>query len=440
MNKRVWAMTAPLVVLVALLVASCGDDSATPTDTSSAPPPSLDVLPRLTLVGSGLTSASEAPLAGVYVHGNYAFVGGMSSGYATGANIGVRIVDLSNPANPVLVGRIPLRTLGTAESHSHGDAVATHITSAAFEGDVAIVLYGVSDSVFPPVGETYLQPYGLWDVTDPSNPTFLSVLNLGNSPHGIESGSLGDKPYDDEAVAGNYFYALYDKSQTTSGLPFERTGFDDHLAVVDISDPRKPVVVGDWQADREVWLSGVSLNGNATRAYVTGFSGTPPDWVGIGYLYVLDIQNPSQPTALGAYVFPSRNVDVSIARPTSDDALVVLADHSWTSGDCGILHILDTSNPAEISEISSFALPASSGNCNTIATDVAIRGNLVYSTWLRGGVRAIDISDPTSPVQVGQFFSPSSRGPDLSDVALLGTDLVVATTVWWSGMYILSMP
>ena len=32
MNKRAWAMTAPLVVVVALLVASCGDNSPTLTD------------------------------------------------------------------------------------------------------------------------------------------------------------------------------------------------------------------------------------------------------------------------------------------------------------------------------------------------------------------------------------------------------------------------
>ena len=62
MNKRAWAMTAPLVVLVALLVASCGDDS--PTDTSSASPPSTDGVPSMTQVGSGLTSAAESPLAG----------------------------------------------------------------------------------------------------------------------------------------------------------------------------------------------------------------------------------------------------------------------------------------------------------------------------------------------------------------------------------------
>ena len=263
MNKRAWAMTAPLVVLVALLVASCGDGDS-PTGTSAAPLPLADVEPRLTLVGSGL-NVSEAPLAGVYVHGNYAFVGGMSSGYNTSLNVGVRIVDLSNPADPVLVGRIPLRTRGTLDGHSHGDAVATHINSGAFQGDVAIVLYGVPDDFKP---ESYPQPHGIWDVTDPSNPTFLSVLNLGNASHGNEGGDLGDKPYDAMAVAGNYFYALYDRQARTT--PRDKFNEDTRLAVVDISDPRSPLVLGDWQDNSEVWLMGLSVNQSATRAYITG--------------------------------------------------------------------------------------------------------------------------------------------------------------------------
>ena len=439
MNKRTWAMTAALVVLVALLVASCGDNS--PTDTSSAPPPSADVVPSLTLVGSGLTSASESPLAGVYVHGNYAFVGGMSIGYSTSANIGVRIVDLSNPASPELVGHIPLRTVSAQESHSHshGDAVATHINSGAFEGDVAIVLYGVPDA-----HASSPQPYGIWDVTDPGNPTFLSVLNLGPGSHGNEGGDLGDKPYDGKAVAGNYFYAIYNKAPT-------KFPGDYRLAVVDISDPRNPVVVGDWEditdASNDVWLLGLSLNQSATRAYITGLSPHPPGTNSSthGHLYILDIQDPSQPTEIGRYVFPLLGTpsSVSIARPTSDDALVVLADHSWGLGGsenekCGILHILDTSNPAAINEISTFELPESPcapGNW-AIATDLAIRGNLVYSTWLRGGVRAINISDPTNPVGVGWF----SDGRNYSDIALLGDDYVVSTQVWRAGMVILSMP
>ncbi len=96
--------------------------------------------------------------------------------------------------------------------------------------------------------------------------------------------------------------------------------------------------------------------------------------------------------------------------------------------------MLDISNPAAISEISSFALrelPHSS--CSVIATDVAIRGNLVYSTWLGGGVRAIDISGPANPVEVGSFIDAQS----FSDIALLVDDDVVATHVWDAGMVIL---
>ena len=445
LSKATWTLGTAVVGNTATVTVA-GKSSATFAAT-------IDPETPLTTVGVGLITPSEAPLAGVSVHGNYAFVGGMSTGYNTGANIGVRIVDLSNPASPQLVGRIPLRALGTYAGHSHGDAVATHINSGAFQGDVAIVSYGVPDEFDP---DSYPQPHGIWDVTNPANPTFLSVLNLGNAPHGNEGGDLSDKPYDAMAAAGNYFYTLYDRGTRTS--PRNKSNADTRLAVVDISDPRNPVVVGDWEdntdVSSDVWLLGLSLNQSATRAYITGLLGdgstTPYGFSSThGYLYILDIQNPSQPTEIGRYVFPLLGTpsSVSIARPTSDDALVVLADHSWGLGTssnekCGILHILDTSNPAAINEISTFALPQSSspsdcaGDGNwVIATDLAIRGNLVYSTWLQGGVRTIDISDPTNPVQVAWL-----RISNISDVALLATEFVVATTVWSSGMYVLSMP
>lgn len=389
----------------------------------------------LALAGVALDIPAESPTAGVYIHGNLAYVGGHSSGYSTAANIGVRIVDLSDPGNPGLIGRIPLRTRGRFESHAHGDALATRISTDVFQGDIAIVQNGVPDTFAP---DEYPEPFGIWDVTDPGNPEFLSVLNLGSSPHGIEGGSLGDKPYDAKAVAGNYLFAIYDNSTRTRKMP--RVDWDDHLAVVDLSDPRNPVVVAEWQDDPAVWLAGVSVNESATKVYVTGFSGTDPEWVGEGFVYVLDVQDRTRPTELGRYAFPVHNVDVSIARPTSDDAIVVLADHGWSAPDCGILHFLDTSDPTAIHKISEFALPESS-SCDRnnwyIATDVAIRGNTVYSTWLKGGVRAIDISDPANPVEVGQFDAPPSTSTSISDVACLGDDYVVATIVWGAGLYIL---
>ena len=248
---------------------------------------------------------------------------------------------------------------------------------------------------------------------------------------------MGDKPLDIKAVAGNYFYALY--------LTQSRKR---QLAVVDIADPSSPVIVGDWPEENGVALHSLAINEAATRVYTLGVWPSPQRIGTHGYLYVIDVQDPSQPTEIGRYIFPLRSeAGVSVSSVfgvavSSDDDIVAFTDGSWQAGSCSILHILDTSDLGAIQELSTFELPASSDSaCRTpggnlvMATDVAIRGNLVYSTWLRGGVLALDISDPMNPVQVASF----QRG-DLSDVALLGTDLVVATTVWSSGMYVLSLP
>jgi hypothetical protein len=356
------------------------------------------------------------------VLGDLAFVGGLSRGYFGGGNIGVRIVDLSDPGDPRLVSRIPLRSQGFRQGYSVGDAVATHLSTASFEGDVAIVLDGVPDQSFDP--QTFPEPHGIWDVTDPAHPTFLSGFQLGTAPHTSEGGDLGDKPFDARAAAGNYFYALYQA---------ERRRF--RFAVVDIADPRNPVVVGDWQDDGRVALLGLSVNEAGTRAYVTGVFPSPwGDAATHGYVYVLDTENPTQPTELGRYVFPLRGLISSMfkAAATDDGAYVVFADGSWEDGACGILHILDTSDLTAIEKVSEFALPESSGGCGSIATDVVIRGDMVYSTWLDGGVRAVDISDPINPVETASF----QRGW-LSDVALLGEEHVLASTVWDAGMYVL---
>ena len=62
------------------------------------------------------------------------------------------------------------------------------------------------------------------------------------------------------------------------------------------------------------------------------------------------------------------------------------------------------------------------------ATDMVVKGNLVYSTWMEGGLRVIDISEPAKPIEVGKLIT-TPKTPWLSDVALYG-DVVLATTIW----------
>ena len=410
----------------------------------------------LHLAAQALTSRSESPLAGVDVQGDLAFVGGMSVGYYSSQNVGVRIVDLSDPESPELVGRIPLRHdsyFDDDSPHGHGDAVVTSLTTPQFSGDVAIVRDGVPNTYD---GANYPEVFGIWDVTEPSEPRFLEgVISLGSSPLG-NGGTLGDKPFDSMAVSDHYFFTLYDAAARPE--PSDWTGGDVYMGVVDISNPREPVQIADWQDDPDVYLLGLSLNEAGTRAYVTGLWPPPEGMSGRptthGYLYIIDVQNPAVPTLIGTYSFPLRGFPSAISKavPFAEETHVLLLDHSWARDKEGIVLILDITDLDNIRQVSAFdpEIPPQApgeGRVFRIATDVVIRGDLAFVSWLRDGVRAIDISDPLNPVQVGHFTSlyevdPGDGVPfgnDLSDLALVGDRYLVVTTVWGPRMYVLEV-
>ena len=427
--------------------------AATTGSPSRAAPTERDAAAGLELVGTALTEKVESPTAGVYVHGNYAYVGSQSVAYGDPSiKTGIRILDISDPASPKLVGRIPLRSFEFGSDrpdtgcnppcpHSHGDAIATRIESEAFQGDIAIVLQGVPDSF---TVDEYPMPFGIWDVTDPTDPQFLAPVSLGNH---FSADDLGDKPNDTKAVHGNYFYAIYSTGtiEEEHGSTNEK---DHHLAVVDLSDPHNPVVASRWQDTKQVRLAGLSVNEAGTRVYVIGQFGRQ------FLLYILDVQDPAGPAELARYVWPfpfAGGFSPGRPVPNADDSLVIFADGGWGDGQESRLHILDISDLSSIHEISTVAFPEHgswwpwSGRWSW-AHDVAIRGNLVYSTWMEGGVQLIDITDPANPVKVGGFFSPDKMGgflfipspekPSISDVALFG-EYAIATTVWGPGLYIL---
>ena len=161
--------------LVCLLIPGLGMMGCGEADVPFSPEDSTTDPNNREILAQVATVLGIADVAGVSIHGNYAYVGGLTAHFDT--PIGVRIVDLSDPVNPELLARIPFRG-GLGVAPEAGDAVATSLATAAFEGEVAIVLFGVPDDNTDPA------PYGIWDVTDPRNPTLLSVLNLGGGGGG----------------------------------------------------------------------------------------------------------------------------------------------------------------------------------------------------------------------------------------------------------------
>ena len=239
---------------------------------------------------------------------------------------------------------------------------------------------------------------------------------------------------------------------------------DARVAVVDLSNPRAPSTVGEWRdADDPICMQSLSRNKAGTRLYDMGIVPQPCGRKANRlHLYILDIQDPTQPVEIGRYVypFPVDAVHSPYLAPNDDDTLLVLADGAWSvsarlmdtdppsCGHHGRLHFLDISDLNAIHEVGTFKIEESDtclgrvGSNHYQATDVAVKGNLVYSTWLKGGLHVVDVSDPADPVEVGEFRSPDNTGPWLSDVDLYSDpsgDYALASTVWWSGLYVVKL-
>jgi len=165
------------------------------------------------------------------------------------------VFDVNNPASPGLIGQYEF------DSHhqNHGLAV---------EGNIACLR---SES-FGVAGVTVL------DISQPENPVFLGQ---GESP--VWGNMLGTV-----LVGRHAYFADY-----TSGL-----------RVIDVGDPARPTEVGVFEpgttATTLTAILDVQVAGR--NAIVSGQKGPRDEiWLGRGYLAVLDVADPTQPTLVAEY-------------------------------------------------------------------------------------------------------------------------------------------
>ena len=396
----------------------------------------------LELVATALDSSSESPLIHVWVHGDYVYVGGHNPGYYTSppVDIGVRILDISDPEKPVLVARIPLgeggwRGPNPAEPHLCGDAVVTHLETDVFVGDVAVVLNGV------PTGTSVSStgnPIGIWDVTDPKNPQFLSHVEFGWMAH-------NDYYVRQMSIGGTLLFALFGTEEEMAGKHGLVDGRISRIGIADLSDPRNPVIKATWNDDETYpYITNVRANTAGTRVYISGvapaltYNASPE----IGLLYILDIADPAEPTEIGRYTYDLVGVPSEpLAVPHGQKDLVIVSDGSWMAGRYGHLHIINISDLSNIREISTFKIPESDQPTSSgywpLCLQLEVQGDMVYSTWVSGGMYVVDISDPSQPVEVAHFVLTGY------DQHMLGVypkgDLILAAQIWEAGLYILRL-
>ncbi|GEP42064.1 carboxypeptidase regulatory-like domain-containing protein [Brevifollis gellanilyticus] len=166
------------------------------------------------------------------------------------------------------------------------------------------------------------------------------------------------------------------------------------LQVVDVSDPRNPVIVGS-----------LDTPGNANDVRVSGNLAYVAD--GTAGLRVISIAKPTAPVSIGSVDTPGEAWDLVLV-----GTRVYLADGSEG------LKVIDASVPSVPSIIGSLIV-------NGTAKGVDVSGTTVALAVGYGGLLVVDVANPAQPVLVGTAAYSSA---DARDVALSGTYAFVADT------------
>jgi hypothetical protein len=357
---------------------------------------------------------------------------GQAYAYVAAGQGGLCIVDVSDPARPVLVGTHDL---------------SSHVSSVAVYGDDLYVSAGALH---------------LMDLAAPAAPveigTYVSVEQMGTA------GKL-------VAVSDGYAYAIYDGGSSGTGdlriidlsepfTPFEagtyRAGapvrdaavVGDHayllvgrdapyLVIVNTSDPLTPIPVDPARVG--TW-SGQRLAVAAHKLYLV--SPGPAD--ARGALQILDVTDPTHPVALGRYedipspageivaqqdkVFLAASGELVVidasdphqpavagsyephGLPGTTRGLAAAGDHIYVAAGRDGLSIVGVSDPGNPRVVGRLDMPG-------YAWNVAPWAGHAYIAAEDAGLRVIDVRDPTAPVEVGHH-DPAGRPAFYSDIAI----------------------
>jgi hypothetical protein len=337
----------------------------------------------------------------VAVSGDYAYIGAYS---------GLRIVDVSDPNNPsetyffeedlFLPGDIDLKDNNAYIADTYG----------------SLRIFNISDPKTPVQTGSYDPPTDVAAIALQGNYAYLAAGQQGglNIVDVSSSTQPSQKSFyrsfynaDVVAIAGNTAFTTSRYQQPSA------------LFMIDVSNPRLPVVIG--AIDTDPSPEGVAISGEYA-------------FLGGGGLNVVNISNPFEPIETGF-------VDFDFYYPT----VALQEDYAFAVGDgLFIVNINEPSNPTvtsffltdgfamdvavaeqyayvaqyadglQIVDVSNKSMPIEAGEYNLgRANGVSIDGRFCYIAG-SGGLRIIDVLDPQTPVEVGNYLPLEGSGHDVA--------------------------
>ncbi len=403
-----------------------------------------------------ITRVSHLDLPGagqVYVAGQYAYIGHITNK----EGLGTSILDVSDPRKPRLLSQIPV---GDKNSHSHKARVIGDIMIVNVEQNMAAI--GRKADELPKLRMQLREALG----RDASHKELAEKLGVKESD--IPAGDAMEKERYDQG--GFKIYDISDRAKPklithhkTHGRGVHRFDMDANyayistempgyigniLVIYDIRDPAQPEELSRW------WLPGQHLAG-----------GEKPTWPGRqhrlhhtvrvgdrlfagcwhGGVRVVDVSDIRKPRTIGEYnyhpPFPEPSHTFMGLPKTIDGRQIAVAideeDHAHSAeemakrrgrphGCLWVFDITDVKNikPLSIYEVSELDSPwsrAAPGRFGAHQFQEHMKGGdtLMYCAWFAGGLRIVDIADPSAPQEVGYYIpepAPGKVAPQSNDV------------------------
>jgi hypothetical protein len=340
----------------------------------------------------------------VWAHKDVAYLGNLRQGNCRPAN-GVWAIDIEDPAKPRA-----LTSFAKFPGSDGEDVWVGSISTRKFKGDLAAV--GIQRCSRQEPGFAGL---ALYDVTNPARPKELGRLATLVAS-GVHELGVVQRP-DGRVLALAAVPYSFNLSQGRQG----------DLRIIDITDPRRPRELADWDVRRD---GPADARGQlAARRDVFDHSAWPFDkgnklfasfWsAGVQFL---DISDPASPRYIGQT--PYRPEDGYRGAHSGwfneDETLFIQNDEAMRAVGSGsqttwtYQRVFDTSSLESPKLLSTFATESAvPGKDGKVATDgvysvhnAVIEGDRSYASWYSDGVRVVDLSDPAKPREVARFVPP----------------------------------
>ncbi len=366
--------------------------------------------------------------AGIWTHNDVAYLGTWGRAQACPVS-GVRLIDISDPASPMVTGAI---ATGDEYPETDTDSVwAGAIDTEAFAGDIAVVAVSLCDNGESNRFRDAFRGLALYDTSDPATPILLGTYHTGNRTQGVHEIDVVSRPDGSVLVAATVMQSY-----------LHTEGELGDVRLVDITDPTNPREVADWDyresvvpinemppdVDEEQYHAhGVDFAGSGLRLWVAVWDGG---------VVLLDIDDPARPAisdSIEAVASAEGNVHSVISAPefglmviSSEDLYPTAGGvHADGWGEQLILDLagepLSTFRPGDSDADSESTIPLDGYHT---AHNAQLVDQRLYSSWYSSGVRIVDLSDAVNPAEIGYFVPPPTADPQGYWIAPDGTVLI----------------